>query len=272
MSGDEFMVLLASLVVALVMWLRWYSALAWVKARPGTSGIRLLMAGAPVLAFGGLHYLLTHWASHDVVGSGLYVFFYLVFGAAWVGLGLVGFSVMGLSLRDDVCERGNAASAYALAGGVLGMAAAFAGANVGDGPGWWCVAFAGGLATGYLLLGWAVLDTFGGAGHSVTVERDPASGIRLGAYLACMGFLLGRAAAGDWTSAARTLVEFHSGWPALLLTIMAVALERMLRPTKDRPFGSVLFHGILPALFYIAFAAVGFQLVGPIPDGVPAAP
>lgn len=266
MSGDELIVLMASLAMAVPFWFRWYSALAGVEARPGTGGIRLLMGAAPLLALGGLHHLLTRWASHDVVDSPLYVFFYMAFGAAWIGLGAKAFGMLGLPMRDDVCERGNAASAFALTGGVIGMAAAFAGANVGDGPGWWCVAFAGGLATASLLLGWAVLDTFGGVNHSVTVERDAASGIRLGAYLACMGFLLGRAAAGDWTSAVRTVAEFQSGWPALPLTALAAALERLLRPAPDRPSGSVLLHGVLPALLYAAFAAAAFGLVGPVPD------
>lgn len=271
MSGDEVLVLIASLAVAVIFWLRWAFALFNVEAHPGSSGIRLLMVAAPAAAMAGLYHFLTTWASHDVVDSPTYIFFYLAMGAAWMAVGAKAYGVLGLPMRDDVCERGNPAAAWALAGGILGMGASFAGANVGDGPGWWCVAFAGGLASISLLIGWALLNALAGVNHSVTVDRDAASGIRLGAYLACAGFLLGRAAAGDWTSASQTVIEFRSGWPVLPLTAVALIMEWISRPSKERPVGSVLVHGVIPALIYAALAWAGFLAAGPVPDS-PAVP
>jgi hypothetical protein len=95
--------------------------------------------------------------------------------------------------------------------------------------------------------------------------------LRLGAFLAAAGFLLGRAAAGDWTSAAQTVIEFRSAWPVLPLVAAALFFERTSRPTPERPRGGLVLHALIPALVYAAMAAAGFQAVGPIPDH-PAAP
>jgi hypothetical protein len=195
----------------------------------------------------------------------VYLFFYMAMGAGWLGTGTWLLSVFGLSLRDDVCERGNAAAAWAIGGGMLGITALFAGANIGDGPGWWCVAFAGGLAMAALFLGWYALDALAGANDSVIVDRDTASGIRTGAYLAASGLLLGRGAAGDWTSAARTVVEFASAWAFVPLTVAAVFLETRFRPSPARPVGSLYAHGFFPALLYFSIAVLGLSASGPVP-------
>ena len=60
-------------------------------------------------------------------------------------------------------------------------------ANIGDGPGWWVVVFAAGLATAALFAAWLVLAQIGHGVDAVTIDRDLAAGVRLGAFLAACG-------------------------------------------------------------------------------------
>lgn len=265
MSGDEFTVLIASLGISGWYWFRWLMHLLGIAAIPGAGLLRLPLFLVPSGAVLGLLYLLLHWAAHDVRGDQDYIFFYLMMGSAWMALGSILMSFLGINMREDVCERGNAAAAWAVCGGLVGIMAAFAGANIGDGPGWWCVAFAGGLATIALAFGWVVLDRSGGINHSVTVERDTASGIRLGAYLLASGIIAGRGAAGNWTSAGQTVIEFSSAWPIVPLTLAAMAGEWACRPRPARPSGSVLLHGLLPAALYLQAAYATLLNSGPLP-------
>ena len=76
----------------------------------------------------------------------------------------------------------------------------YAGANIGNGPGWWVVAFTAGLATASFAILWFLMDRLGRFSESITVDRDVASGIRLAAALVAIGLVLARAAAGDWHS------------------------------------------------------------------------
>lgn len=182
-----------------------YSGLG--KIAPG--GVQL----APVLVALGLammflFWLLANWAAHDVVDSGLYRFFYQIIGLGWVAFALSVFKWCGLSLRDDVFERRNSAVAIALGGGVLGSGVIYALANTGDGPGWWCVIVAAGLSQMALFLGWWVVLITTKTHHRLTVDRDTGTGLRAGFWMLGAGILLGRAAAGTWTSLEATWFEF----------------------------------------------------------------
>lgn len=265
-SAGESIIMVASLGFGGVYWVRWMFAVLFVQGHPRSAGMRVPLSLIPAIALAALFVALNVWASHDVRDSAGYLFFYVAFGAGWTAVGSWLVSALGISLRDDVLERANSSAAFAWTGALAGLTAAFAGANVGDGPGWWCVAFAGGLSTAGLFLAWAMLDRFGGVNHSVTVDRDAASGIRLGGFFLAAGAILGRAAAGDCTSAADTVIEFAAGWPALPLLAAAIAVERVSRPGRERPFGNVLVHGLLPALAYLLWAYAGILLVGPVPD------
>ena len=68
----------------------------------------------PALGFG-LLWVLRTLAAHDVRDDGTYLFFYMAMGAGWLAAGGGLLSLFGISHRDDVCERGNAAAAWALA-------------------------------------------------------------------------------------------------------------------------------------------------------------
>jgi hypothetical protein len=89
------------------------------------------------------------------------------------------------------------------------------------------VAFSAGLSTvGFLGL-WALTEWLTGISELVTVERAGGAGLRLGGFLAGTGMILGRSVAGDWVSAQATVRDFIGmAWPALLLALAAVTIER----------------------------------------------
>mgnify|MGYP001589304467 CR=1 FL=1 len=179
MSTDELFVLVVSLVASAVFWGRWLGQcirLSRVRT-PGTGAAWLNLS--IVLSFAIIFLLLRKFASHDVRDSAIYLFLYMAMGGAALGIGQSLFPLADLIPRDDVLERGNRAAAYAAGGGVFGFALCCAGANMGDGPGWWVVVFCVALAAGTLLLSWVAYGRITGIMDSVTVGRDSASGVRL---------------------------------------------------------------------------------------------
>jgi hypothetical protein len=200
--------------------------------------------------------LLRTGASFDVRHDPAYLAFYLVFGAAWLVPGRGLFGLFGISWQDDALERRNAAAAWAVAGGLAGLTAGYAGANLGDGPGWWCVLFAGGLATAAWLVAWSVVQAAGDVAEAITVERDTDAGIRLGAFLLAAGLLCGRGAAGDWTSPLQTAIEFGAAWPLLPLTLGAAWVERRAGAERGHPQRppAARLNGWLAGALYVAFA------------------
>jgi uncharacterized membrane protein YjfL (UPF0719 family) len=209
------------------------------------------LAGA-VLLFG----VLKSFASFDVRDSVVYLFFYMAMGAAWTGVALRLLALCGLSPRDDVIERGNRAAAQAIGGAVLGITLCFAGANIGDGPGWWVVVFSAGLSTGTFFVLWFVLEKLTHLADTVTIDRDPSAGVRLAGFFIGAGMILGRAVAGDWVSAADTVRDFAvTAWPVLVLFGLAVYLERRLRPSREQPFAPAA-SGLPPAAVYVGLAVL----------------
>ena len=197
MSGDEIVVFLATVILSLVFWIPW--TLENLRVGHHRAGRGWLNA-APLASGAALCAVLLGFASYDVQDDPVYVVFYMSMGAAWVGLAVrVVLPYLGLSARDDVLERGNVAAAYAMGGAVLGLTLCFAGGNIGDGPGWWVVVFSALLSTGAFFISWFFLDKLTRLADVVTIDRDPAAGLRLAAFFAGSGLILGRAVAGNWT-------------------------------------------------------------------------
>jgi uncharacterized membrane protein YjfL (UPF0719 family) len=115
-----------------------------------------------------------------------YLGFYLLLGAAWVGGATFFFSLMGVSARDDVVERRNLSASWAICGALVGTTLCFAGANVGSGPGVHVVLLCALLTTAAFFLLWLSLELLvdPSPSDSITIERNPGAGIRLGGYLA----------------------------------------------------------------------------------------
>jgi hypothetical protein len=263
MSSDETFVLLVSLAVGGVGWGLMLMGLARLgeAARQARARRTLLL----VLAGCGTALLLVllRLAAHDVRDSPEYVLFYLLLGAAWLRAAAALLPWLGLSLRDDVVERGNAAALPAAAGWLAGMTLAFAGGNIGDGPGWWVVVGCALLSSGVLVLAWLLMQALADATEAVVVERDVAAGWRLGGLLLACGLIAGRAAAGNYVSLEATISDFvHHGWPVLPLLAFAIALQRALGPRPEPRQASLTVLGVTPALGYVAYAALTVALAG----------
>ena len=262
MSADEILVVVVSGALGALLWARWY----WLALRPpamlSSRGSRWPLIVVPPVSALLLLAVLLLFSSHDVRSDAKYVVFYLVLGAAWLGLARLPLPFLGLWPREDVVERRNAAARFAVAGALLGLTLCFAGGNIGDGPGWWVVVFAAALATGaWYVLGF--LLQLGGTPEQVAVERDVAAGVRLGGLLVAMGLVLGRSVAGTWISVEATLDDLvRLGWPALALAACELLVARLPRPADrpdPRPVG---LFGVLPAAAYAWFAALHVARLG----------
>lgn len=252
-SGGEMLLMLVSILAAAFFWGRWYVLLVrperFGRSRPGRS----LLAITPLVAVALVWAVLRTLASADVRRSAFWTAFYVLVGAAWIPVAANAFALFGLSFRDDVAERGNPAAAVALAGALLGLAACFAGGNVGDGPGWWVVVFSAGLATVALLVAWGVYVLLTRAVEAITVERDLGAAVRLAALLVSLGLVLGRGVAGTWVSADDTVAEFGLlAAPGLAILIVACLVERWMGSTRRAGSGAVA----VPALVYLGSAAL----------------
>ena len=265
MSGDEVVVLVGSALLSILCWGAWFIRPTFVRrfAGPGTG--RLLLYLAPLVAAALLFLVLRTVSAHDVRDDPRYLAFYLVLGAAWIGVGIRSLPLAGVSARDDVVERGNVSAATVVAGAMLAITLCYAGGNIGDGPGWWVVVFSAGLSTLGLFVAWMLLEALSSVSESVTIERDVAAGVRLAAFLVAAGLILGRSVGGDWISAEATVADFAAAaWPALILVAVAALLERWLRPTPDNPRPSVSAYGLIPALLYLSLAFYQISRAGTV--------
>jgi hypothetical protein len=217
--------------------------------------------------FGGLMLLvcaLRAYAAKEVRTDYGSIVFLTAVGGAWsIAAGML-FPWLGLSLRDDAMERRNAAALVALLGALFAVQLTFIGGNIGEGPSYWNNVFCAALGTGGVLGLWFMLEIGGCISASIAVDRDVASGVRLCGYLVASGLILGRAVAGDWHSECATLHDFaRDGWPAAAVCVLALAMERLLRPTRRRPFPSWPVSGLLPALLYLVIATAWLCHLGP---------
>jgi uncharacterized membrane protein YjfL (UPF0719 family) len=225
---------------------------------------RVFALAVPALALAIVLWGLRTLAASDVRESALYTTFYLVMGAGWTGaIGGLSGQLFGVQFTDDVLERHNLAAALALAGLVLGSAMAFAGGNVGDGPGWWVVVASATLSTSTLVAVWWLLHRVARVPERITVDRDMATGVRMFALTVAVGAVAGRAVAGDWRGYGDLFVSFaKAGWPAGVLAALAAVIEQLAAPTPERPRPSVLVYGLPPAAVYVGTAVLTVAALG----------
>ena len=263
MSPDELLVTVLAVVLGPVLWAAWLLRMSRVR-RLRRRGAGLITLAVTLAACVGLVFVvLDRLASFDVVNAPQYQFMYVVMGLAWLRAMEPLFPFVGLSARDDAVERANSAATAATAGALLGVTLCYAGGNIGDGPGWWVVVFSAGLATATLFVAWAALAQLTTVGDAVTIDRDPAAGVRLGVFLLSCGLILGRGVAGDWASAAATVSDFVAALPGVaVLVIVAVIVERLARPTPGRPRPPMVAFGVLPAALYTAIAIAAVRSMG----------
>jgi|SRR6185503_6477202 len=263
LSDDEAILLTFSVIGWILTWIWWYWELRAGPMLRRERGPARALGLLPLAALGILFLILKRWSSFDVQSSPAYLFQYVALGAAWLGVGLRFFPRFGISARDDVAERSNLAAAVALSGAILGLVLCYAGGNVGDGPGWWVVVFASGLATAGFFASWAAFESAAQPSDAVTIDRDLAAGARHASFSVAQGLVLGRAAAGDWRSAGATLSDFvTNGWPALVLLALAISFERALRPTAAEPRRSLVVCGVVPGVVLLAAALTWIARIG----------
>lgn len=263
MSGDEIVITIAAVVLGPAAWIVWFASTSGsTLPGRGSGGLGVLAAtivGCSTL----LLYVLASWASRDVRTAIEYLFMYSVLGLAWLRLAEFSFAYAGVSARDDVVERGNTAATIALSGALIAVTLCFAGGNIGDGPGWRVVVFSAALATGSLLAAWQLVAALTSVTDAVTIDRDPAAGMRLAAFLVACGLILGRAVAGDWHSTDKTVEDFLRVLPfAGILVVLAIVIELIGRPTPNRPRQPFVTHGIGLAAVYVMAALISLSYLG----------
>jgi hypothetical protein len=253
LSGGEFLLLLVAGGLALSTWPRWLANALAVRPLHAAMAPRLArLAGwlVPAAALGLLQIVLRTLASSDVRGAPFWIGYYTLLGAAWIATTFLWLPITGFDPRGDVLERGNPAASVAWAGAVFALTAAYAGANVGDGPGWWVVV---GCA---LAASWPIVAIAGlmagaaGAAERITVDRDLAAAFRFAALLLGAGLVLGRSVAGDWHGADAAFYDHvAAAWPTVPAVWVALRVERAV---ERRP--SALGRW-LPGVGYLAAAA-----------------
>jgi uncharacterized membrane protein YjfL (UPF0719 family) len=253
---DEIVLLLGCGVISLLGAWRWFRWLRPVSKLGALPLLRAPLYSAVVLGFALLWHVIWNWADPEIRTTPVYVTLVLLMGGAWLTLAAALFPWLGTGLRDDVFEARNPAAALALSGAVLGVLITFAGSNIGTGPSFWNNVFAGMVSTGALLALWLALALGADVAGSVSRERDLGAGIRLGAFLVAEGLILGRAIAGDWHSAAKTVEDFAAdGWAGAALLAVAFPIERWLQAGRATSSSSPWLAGVCPAVLYLSSAA-----------------
>jgi len=234
MDDVESLIFFLGIIAFIFFIMTWYIYI--IASWPPGRGVKAktILGALPVISFIIILFVLRKMASFDVVDAWEYVGMYITLGFAWLYLGVfIMTSLFDISWRYDILGGDNNSALYAFTGGFLGLTLLYSAANIGDGPGWQCVVFT--CAVGLII--WISLSLLTNRAarvfERITVERDTPCGIRFGFFLLACGLLIGRAAAGDWTSAPATIMEFGAGWPVLPLTALAIIIEK----TYDRPLG-----------------------------------
>ena len=254
----EILIFIVSCFFTFIFFKDWYyyTLNSWLPEKNRLTKTTLIIL--PFISLIIVFYTLKVLASFDVKNSAFYIFYYIVLGYTWLYFGCkLFFLLFDISWIDDILYRNNKAVLFSFTGGILGLVTIYSGANIGDGPGWWCVVFAGGLGTiTWFILG-IVINKITDIFDRITIDRDIPSGVRFGLYLLASGIILGRASGGDWTSFFMTIIEFLDGWPVLLLTALAILVEKYYMKRSSK-FSSI-FWGIL----YIIISIISVILLPP---------
>lgn len=251
MSDLETAALLVSLGIAVVGWahlLRRASALNPQVRRGGTGGLGCI---ALVLVFAINLIVLRFLAAGDVRGDARYILLYLLMSLAATTLTMVALRLFGLRTAD-IAERGNRAAATLLFCALVAGGFAFAGANIGDGPGFQVVLFSAALSYGAIFVLALAHTAASRTMYRILVDRDRGTAFRFGCLLIACGIVLGRAVAGTWVDEGTTIADFFRiGWPAAALVVADIVLARA--SLARAPNGSLVIDRVV-GVAHIAMA------------------
>ena len=259
-DGDEWLFFLAAAASVVGLIVTYYLPLVSISPIKRSSLQRLALACLPLATLVPTYVVLQRWADPRVVGRLDYTILFMLGGGMWIFVASRFLEVLGISIRDDAIERNNLAALVAVCGILSGVGIVYALSNVGTGATIWTTLLPGFVATIALFLMYMLVEFTGEAvTDAITIDRDVASGLRLGSAVLGCSIILGHAAAGDWASWNQTWRDLADrGWPAVPIAIAAGGLQRMLRPTAHRPQPGILKFGVVPATLVLA---AGFLVV-----------
>lgn len=265
-SDDEVFFLIVSSLVGVYGLFRWFAVTT--KRLPGRHRAPLYFILLPAVCLGFNTAVINVFGDPaEVAGHVDYVLLFLAGAAACFWITVLALCLSGIHYRHDVVENGNRAASIAIAGMAAASAVTYAGANIGSGPTIWTTIIPAIAATLWLWLLWLALEFTTHLSETITIDRDRSTGIRFAGWCLATALILGRAAAGSWTSWEETFLDLALfGWPAIVVTAGAAILQRWLRPTAKRPYPRVLYGWvsasllILTALVYVT--ALPFPEIG----------
>jgi hypothetical protein len=241
----------------------WWLWVCLSKTQPliPTGTWRAILLGSVVVNLAILFYVLTTWASWDVRGDPYYLIGYASLGFLWV-YGTVPWlgTFADIRIRQDVRGHNNVAAATLIAAFTIGTTLAYSGGNIGDGPGWYVVAFCAVLSTATVYGVAFIVAMMTDAEEHITIDHDLGAAIRLGGAIVATGLIAGRAVAGNWYSVGGTLVDFAvTAWPILIIAVAAVVIEKVMPPNY---LANTFLRSIAVAVFMIGGAGVYVWTLG----------
>lgn len=256
MSDFEVAVFIGSLFFTLKAWGIWFTDLVCIHRFHCRVQHRVLLFAEPLLCLALISYAVVKLAAPAVRTDGLYIAFYLLLGAAWVGATTLVFPLFGVSARDDVLERGNSAALCPVGGALIGVSCCFAGANIGDGPGVEVVLFSAALSLTLFFGLWLAVERLTSFSEEITVERNTGAGIRLGGLLVGLGILCGWSVAGNWVSVLATIQDLAVfSWAAIVLGLAGVVVEQVFSKPEVRGGAAVIPSIAVTATYVVAAVA-----------------
>jgi hypothetical protein len=263
MDEGEIVVLIFSMVLGVVgMAVNSTASLhrLYFRDNPAPGIVRL----GVLLAMGWIAYVLWHHADPSV--TGIYVFFYLVMGYAFVKLcGQTMANVFGFRTRVDAAERRNLSAAIVIAAFTVATGLMFGGSLWGEADpvadeegGWW-------IPVGFFLLGWlTLLVTFalfqrreGRLPLRLRRERSLTDARAAAAFLLASAVALTDAVAGDFWGWRHGLFSF--GLLAVLLLVHE-AFSAWTTPADPRPGSRPLdARRVFESLAYLVLAALAWS-------------
>ncbi len=225
MSGDEILVYMLFIVLSVVYL---FQLLKYILERKSIVEKRLeknTIFFTLVLSVLFFYIIIKKAAAYDVVGK--YVMFYIVFGVAWIYLfQTLLMPIFDFSWRDDIFGMKNKSALITYTSIMVSFALIYGGANIGDGPGWWCVLIAGILGMIVWFLIFIISNIANKIFYRITVERSFPTGIRFAMFSISISIILARACGGDWTSFVDTIKEFYVAWPVIPMMVVFLLIDK----------------------------------------------
>lgn len=257
MSGDEVLVLVASVIVSVRGLVNWQSTLnastTLTRARRSIAAFYLV----PLFCVMVMLATLIGFSASNVKDDWRYITLFLTLGFAWLFAAGHAFSFLGMSLPMDAVQQANEAAKKALLGALIGVTAVYCGAQIGEGDTIWTTIIPAFIGTSVLLILWLAFELATDVSEAVILDHDSASAYQLAGLIIGNGIILGRAAAGDWHGLEPTIRDFVVlGSPVIPLTAVAAIIHRWSRPVRAQRIETERNVGLRLAALYVTYAVL----------------